>query len=464
LTANALSVPEEACAFQAGESGKSEEPAAWVDEISPTPGTVASSAPPETPADAEPGVVVGDEIEAFRSLYRAERGRILTHPEMCARLDTHRLAVDSGEHRAAVEVVHASARADGLATRRAFFMALYARAHIDGLVVRRTHAQIAEDMAPFLGREVSARTVAGLAREAHRNHLMVTLEGGLSPAAHAKLGGRGARVPLYALTVPSGIEGQLTHRTPHGKGTARPVDEVAYLPRPAVSPEKAPSAVDYTPAPVGPSRDPVDEVAHPNRGLGRSRYSPRPTGRRERPGTSRKTPPARRGKNRPPKTSGNAVRLATALAVHPTLRKISNERRARLMRPFARAGWSPADIRHALEHAPNGTQHRHSDAVRHPWSWAAYRLGLWLAQGRPVTSWSQRQVPGWVWSGESAFHTPESWDAERAVGPVRRGEHQPNDAYRAAREFIRGRGQSLRRQQHQRRLQADLGFVLGEPE
>jgi len=437
LTANALSVPEEACAFQAGKSGKSEEPAVWVREIPHTPATAASPALPETPADAEPGVITGDETEAFRVRYRAERGRILAHPEMAARLDTHRLAVDSGEHRAAVEAVHACARADGLATRRAFFAALYARAHIDGLVVRRTHAQIAEDMAPFLGREVSARTVAGLAREAHRLGLMVTLEGGLSPAAHAKVGGTGARAPLYALTVPSRVEGQLTHRTPHGKGAARPVDEVAYLPRPAVSPEDAPSAAERTRAPAGPSREPVDEVAYPNRGLGSSRYSPRPTGRRDRPDPDRRAPLARRGEmSTPPKNAGKAARLAAALAVHPTLRKISDERRARLMRPFARAGWSPADIRHALEHAPDGTQHRHSDAVRRPWSWAAYRLGLWLVRGRPVASWSQRQVPGWAWSGKSAVFRPETWEAERAAGAARRGEHQPNSAYRTARARV----------------------------
>lgn len=47
------------------------------------------------------------------------------------------------------------------------------------------------------------------------------------------------------------------------------------------------------------------------------------------------------------------------------------------VREWFAAGWSAADIEHALDHRPDGTRHRHTEDVRSPAAWLAWRLGLW---------------------------------------------------------------------------------------
>jgi hypothetical protein len=72
------------------------------------------------------------------------------------------------------------------------------------------------------------------------------------------------------------------------------------------------------------------------------------------------------------------------------LRRLSPEHVRHLARPFTLAGWTPADVLHALDHEPGGRQHRWSGEVRSPAAWAKWRLSLWLSRdGTPVSSRSQ---------------------------------------------------------------------------
>lgn len=55
------------------------------------------------------------------------------------------------------------------------------------------------------------------------------------------------------------------------------------------------------------------------------------------------------------------------------------------VRAYFAAGWTVADVEHALDHLPDGSRHIRTDAVRSPARWLAYRLDLWRsADGTPL--------------------------------------------------------------------------------
>jgi hypothetical protein len=67
------------------------------------------------------------------------------------------------------------------------------------------------------------------------------------------------------------------------------------------------------------------------------------------------------------------------------LRGLTDGWRAHLTGPFTAAGWSPADLTWAIDHAPDGRQHRHRLAtVRHPAGWLRWRLAHWLGGRHPA--------------------------------------------------------------------------------
>ena len=92
-----------------------------------------------------------------------------------------------------------------------------------------------------------------------------------------------------------------------------------------------------------------------------------------------------------PKTRGEG--LAAAAVVRDRgrlLARLSPRHWRHLARPFAAAGWCPADVLYALDHAPAGREHGYTEEVRHVAGWARHRLGLWLdSQGVPRSSPSQ---------------------------------------------------------------------------
>jgi hypothetical protein len=61
----------------------------------------------------------------------------------------------------------------------------------------------------------------------------------------------------------------------------------------------------------------------------------------------------------------------------PLLAKLRGKRLTDLLAPWFELGWSPAQIRYALDHRPDGAPHWHTNDVRHVAGWVKYRLGLW---------------------------------------------------------------------------------------
>src|SRR6185437_11760185 len=51
-----------------------------------------------------------------------------------------------------------------------------------------------------------------------------------------------------------------------------------------------------------------------------------------------------------------------------------------LAAPFLDAGWTPADLGHAVDYRPDGDQHRSPlRGIKKPAQWLRWRLSLWLA-------------------------------------------------------------------------------------
>ena len=93
-----------------------------------------------------------------------------------------------------------------------------------------------------------------------------------------------------------------------------------------------------------------------------------------------------------------AEALAAARAMQERaglLRRISAEHLRHLARPFFAAGWSPLDVLHALDHAPDGRQHGYTSPVRHVPGWLAARLAGWLGPDEvPLPSRGQHLAEG----------------------------------------------------------------------
>jgi hypothetical protein len=81
-------------------------------------------------------------------------------------------------------------------------------------------------------------------------------------------------------------------------------------------------------------------------------------------------------------------RLAAADSLrrdHLVLRRMSARALRSAVRIYFRSGWSAADILHALDFQPDGSQHIQTEPVRSPGPWIASRLSWWLGDdGQPV--------------------------------------------------------------------------------
>jgi hypothetical protein len=96
------------------------------------------------------------------------------------------------------------------------------------------------------------------------------------------------------------------------------------------------------------------------------------------------------GKN--PETRSEGLAAAQAMRDRSRLlARLSREHLRQLAKQFYAAGWSPADVLHALDYGPDGRQHGYSADVRHPAGWVRWRLSLWLgSDGLPRPSRGQQ--------------------------------------------------------------------------
>lgn len=95
---------------------------------------------------------------------------------------------------------------------------------------------------------------------------------------------------------------------------------------------------------------------------------------------------------RAPTTKGDQLAAAERLRSRaPVLARISARYLRHLLRPCFAAGWTPADVLHALDHVPDGTPHWYTADVRRPAAWVRHRLRRWqLDDGGLVAPPSQQ--------------------------------------------------------------------------
>lgn len=385
-----------------------------------------------------------------RSRNRFKRERLRIQRRLLAGgflTDGRRLACDPGEwgHAFASHPGFDTLRSDWRATVGFVARAMATLAHHEACVVRASREALAARATELAQRPITVHQVKRAVRLLRNTTMLSTLEKGQRASArHPR-----PSVPLYALTVPVAADEALPARTPGGKG--RTVQT-----RIAEHDRQVRKALGI--------EEPVDATAPQNRG---SHHGGTATpfiphqGRRRRPAEHHSrpvTPPRpRRGEISAAAQARYAARLLAA-EVPKTMAMglLRLGQIAKLVAPFAAAGWSGADVDFALQHGPDGTPHRWSARVRHPLAWARWRLSLWISDsGAPLPSrWEQlgghvtasrgplgQAVPAQraqvILSGcHEDVPTPvpgaeETWETEQLLGvPV--GD-EPNDAYLAAR-------------------------------
>jgi hypothetical protein len=95
-----------------------------------------------------------------------------------------------------------------------------------------------------------------------------------------------------------------------------------------------------------------------------------------------------------PRTRSDGLMAAQVVQTRSReLSRLSAEHVRWLVKPFTRAGWTPADLLFAIDHAPRGRQHAYTAGVRSPAGWARARLAEWLGpDGQPMVSPSQQRA------------------------------------------------------------------------
>lgn len=368
-------------------------------------------------------------------------------------LDEVRLAADPGEWRQAFELhpSFSTLREDWRKTLGAVARAMATMSHYEACAVRSSRQALAQRSTLIAKRSISVHQVKRSVRALREARLLITLEPGKAPVDGKSAG----IVPLYLLTIPASLDDVLPLRSPKGRGAGRRarVERRGHRVRAALGLRQPQEAAADTEC--------VEGTAPQNLGSTKGSTSPLPPTTTDR--TKHNTKIAgrvrwatrlrlRRGRINKNSQSRYATRLlAREVGHHMVLARISLGQLAQILEPFAIAGWSAADVRHALEQRPDGTRHRYTDRVREPRAWARWRLSWWLTPSRiPVGSrWEQlaqassrlRTDTPLARSKEAPLRLlvplePASDSGESMGGPL---PAQPNAAYLKARADCRRR-------------------------
>ena len=107
---------------------------------------------------------------------------------------------------------------------------------------------------------------------------------------------------------------------------------------------------------------------------------------------------------------------ATLQVLNPVFSRISTRFVASLLREWHLAGWTIADIRHALDHKPDGTRWTYDADIRHVPGWTRHRLAAWQNEaGTPTASPTQRAAAARAWE---AGHVAAAAEAQAAIETV----------------------------------------------
>jgi hypothetical protein len=137
-----------------------------------------------------------------------------------------------------------------------------------------------------------------------------------------------------------------------------------------------------------------------------------------------------------PRTRGDMLAAARELQRRWTLLDRITARHLRsLLREWWRAGWTPGDVLHCLDHRPGGDLWPHTDRVRFVDGWVRFRLSAWRAEdGSPLPSPSQQRDAAHQQLRADQARCTAEWAAMqfRAVAPARHADHAA-----AARRLLR---------------------------
>jgi hypothetical protein len=111
-----------------------------------------------------------------------------------------------------------------------------------------------------------------------------------------------------------------------------------------------------------------------------------------------------------PQNRSEARAVAQAMQARARLlRRISAEHIRHLTRMFFAAGWSGADVLHALDYEPGGRQHGYSAEVHSPAGWIRARLAEWVRNdGTPLLSRGQLTA-----AAREQVRAEQAWRRER---------------------------------------------------
>ena len=267
-----------------------------------------------------------------------------------------------------------------------------ARMHalIDHLAAMQGHSRgvctvlvLWERLRPVLA-DMTRRTVANYLHRLHEAGLLCTVAGGRR-AEHTPQKDHN-EAPVYGFTVP---------KTPQDY---------------AAEAEAAHESVDtsFTPPPLGVGEDHVrareDEFSE------RSRFAAQEMNRRRASRSAwhtcraqRKAPLWSRHATVAQDEGGHLTRQAVRTRLHemamtlqehaPDTRDVSTAHVASIMRPFVLAGWSVADVQHALDWTPDGTRHwQAAQGMGRIDAWMRARLAHWTREdGTPARSFTQER-------------------------------------------------------------------------
>jgi hypothetical protein len=110
---------------------------------------------------------------------------------------------------------------------------------------------------------------------------------------------------------------------------------------------------------------------------------------------------------RNPRRRGERLAAAETLrAEHPVLRRMSPRAVRSALRVYFQAGWTPADVLHALETLPGDGPHRFGERVGDPPRWLRWRLSWWLEDGTPRSPHSAELAERALGTRASRFAAP----------------------------------------------------------
>lgn len=253
---------------------------------------------------------------------------------------------------------------------------------------------------------------------------------GSTPLLRAELLGqsrRGNLAAVYRLTVPR-------RHTRYGR------------PQVQRSPTSHRESSDADTSPAPPGSEHADCASTLGTRLPSGKYPPTwvPEGK-----TGRGVPPRAREKHTPhlwplhQSPTHRRDRLAAAArlrAESPTLARLSARGLRHRCKTFFQAGWTPADVLHALDHHPDGSPRpAYTQRVRHVASWLTHRLASWTSsEDTPLPPHSQRLAQAHAATHAAQTQRHRDHAAARAAATI------PTTAYHAAADAIRARSATAR--------------------